>query len=148
MAGTAKSATLLLLRTGTGLLLVLWGALRLMTPAAGPGLATKYYGGFLDLQGLQIGFGITEVIIGLLVVLGLFRRVSYALQAVILVPGALVLWRYLLDPLGLYLLDRESSQILFFPSITIAAATLVLLVFREEDRWSLDIMLAARRTAA
>ncbi len=145
---SAKAGSLLLLRIGTGLLLVLWGALRVMSPAAGPGLAAKYYGGFLDLQTLQTGFGVAEVVIGLLVVVGLFRRISYALQAVILVPGALILWRYLLDPMGLYLLDKESSQILFFPSITIAAATLVLLAFRDQDRWSLDQMLADRRTKA
>lgn len=147
MAGTStKAASLLLLRIGTGMLLILWGALRVISPAAGPGLATKYYGGFLDLQSLQIGFGAAEVIIGLLVVVGLFRRISYALQALILIPGALILWRYLLDPLGLYLLDKESSQILFFPSITIAAATLVLLAFRDEDRWSLDHKIKARGT--
>ena len=143
-----KAASLLLLRIGTGLLLVLWGGLRVMSPAAGPSLATKYYGGFLDLQSLQIGFGVAEVIIGLLVVLGLFRRISYLLQALILVPGAIVLWRYLLDPMGMYLLDKESSQILFFPSITIAAATLVLLAFRDEDRWSIDHKLMARKTRA
>ena len=143
IASNFKPASLLLLRTGTGLLLILWGTLRVISPAAGPGLASKYYGGFFDLQSLQIGFGVAEVIIGLLVVLGLFRRVSYLLQALILIPGAIVLWRYLLDPLGLYLLDRESSQILFFPSITIAAATLVLLAFRDEDRWSLDHRLMA-----
>lgn len=143
----AKAASLLLLRTGTGLLLILWGALRVMSPAAGPGLATKYYGGFLDAQSLQVAFGVAEVVIGLLVVAGLLRRVAYLLQALILIPGALVLWRYLLDPMGMYLLDKESSQILFFPSITVAAATLVLLAFRGEDRWSLDHMLMARRTA-
>ncbi|MBA2466262.1 MAG: hypothetical protein H0V46_01485 [Sphingomonas sp.] len=145
---SAKAASLLLLRAGTGLLLILWGALRLITPAAGPGLATKYYGGFLDVQSIQIGFGIAEVIIGLLVVLGLFRRIAYALQALILIPGALILWRYLIDPLGLYLLDKDSSQILFFPSITIAAATLVLLAFRDDDLWSLDHRLTARKTTA
>lgn len=143
-----KAASLLLLRVGTGLLLVLWGALRVTSPAAGPGLANKYYGGFLDMGAVQIGFGVAEVAIGLLVVAGLFRRVSYALQALILVPGALILWRYLLDPMGMYLLDKESSQILFFPSITIAAATLVLLAFRDEDRWSLDHKLMARKTVA
>ena len=148
MPASTKAASLLLLRAGTGLLLILWGALRVMSPAAGPGLATKYYGGFLDLQSLQIGFGVAEVVIGLLVVVGLLRRIGYALQALILVPGAIVLWRYLLDPMGLYLLDKESSQILFFPSITIAAATLVLLAFRDEDRWSLDQLLADRRTEA
>ena len=81
-------------------------------------------------------------------VVGLFRRISYPLQALILVPGALILWRYLLDPMGMYLLDKEHSQILFFPSITIAAATLVLLAFGDEDRWSLDHTLRARGTAA
>ncbi len=143
-----KAASLLLLRTGTGLLLVLWGALRVMTPAAGPGLATKYYGGLLDGQSFQVGFGVAEVVIGLLVVAGLWRKFAYMLQALILIPGALLLWRYLLDPMGMYLLDKESSQILFFPSITVAAATLVLLAFRDEDRWSLDHGLTARRTSA
>lgn len=143
-----KAASLLLLRIGTGLLLVLWGALRVTSPAAGPGLANKYYGGLFDLQSLQIGFGVAEVAIGLLVVVGLFRRVSYLLQALILVPGAIVLWRYLLDPMGMYLLDKESSQILFFPSITVAAATLVLLAFRDEDRWSFDHRLMARKNRA
>ncbi len=149
MSGTkAKAASLLLLRIGTGCLLILWGALRVISPAAGPGLATKYYGGFLDVQNLQVAFGVAEVAIGLLVVAGLWRRVAYGLQAVILIPGALLLWRYLLDPMGLYLLDKESSQILFFPSITVAAATLVLLAFRDEDRWSLDRALADRRRKA
>ena len=140
-----KPASLLLLRLGTGLLLVVWGTLRVTSPAAGPGLATQFYGGLLDLPTIQIAFGGAEIILGLLVVLGLFRRAAYALQALILIPGTFVLWRYLLDPLGLYLLDKDSSQILFFPSITIAAATLVLLAFRDEDHWSLDAMLSGKR---
>lgn len=76
-SGTAKAAALLLLRLGTGLLLILWGALCLVSPAAGPGLANKYYGGLL-----------------------------------------------------------------------VAAATLVLLAFRIEDRWSLDHRRIARGTQA
>ncbi len=142
-----KSASLLALRVGTGLLLVLWGGLRLMKPAAGPGLAEKYYSGFMGMQTIQIAFGAAEVLVGLLVVAGLFRRVAYPLQALVLVLGAAVLWRYLLDPMGLYLLDRETSQILFFPSITLAAASLVLLAFRGDDCWSLDVLLSRRRNA-
>jgi uncharacterized membrane protein YphA (DoxX/SURF4 family) len=130
--------SLLLLRVGTGLLLVLWGALRVISPEAGPGLAHKYYSGLLSMQALQIAYGIAEVAIGTLVVLGWFRRTAYPLQALILVPGALMLWRYLLDPLGAWLLSREDSQILFFPSIALAAATLVLIAFRDFDRLSLD----------
>lgn len=119
-----------------------------MSPAAGPGFATKYCGGFSNLQSLQVGFDVVEVVIGRLVVVWRFRLVSYALQALILVPGAIVIWRSLLDPMGKYLLDTNSNQILFFPSTTVAAATLVLLAFRDGDRWSLDHRLVARRTAA
>jgi uncharacterized membrane protein YphA (DoxX/SURF4 family) len=137
--------SLLLLRTGTGLLLLLWGSLRLFSPKAGPGLANKYYSGLLNMETFQIVYGAAEMLIGALVVLGLFRRVVYPLQALILVPGALLLWRYLLDPMGLYLMSREESQILFFPSITVAAACLVLLAFREEDQLSIDARLASGR---
>ena len=138
--------SLLLLRVGTGLLLVLWGALRVISPDTGPGLADKYYSGLLGIQALQIAYGIAEIVIGALVVLGLFRRLAYPLQALILVPGALMLWRYLLDPLGAWLMSREDSQILFFPSIVVAAATLVLIAFRDFDRLSLDAYLNGRRT--
>jgi uncharacterized membrane protein YphA (DoxX/SURF4 family) len=137
--------SLLLLRAGTGLLLLLWGSLRLLSPKAGPGLANKYYSGLLNMETLQVVYGAAEMLIGALVVLGLFRRVVYPLQALILVPGALLLWRYLLDPMGLYLMSREESQILFFPSITVAAACLVLLAFREEDQLSIDARLASGR---
>ncbi|MDP9415191.1 MAG: hypothetical protein M3Q08_14135 [Pseudomonadota bacterium] len=135
--------SLLLLRIGTGLLLVLWGSLRVMAPKAGPGLANKYYSGLLNMEGVQVAFGVAEMAIGLMVVLGLFRRVSYSLQALILIPGALVLWRYLADPMGMYLLSKEDSQMLFFPSLTVAAACLVLLAFLPEDRFSLDAKRAA-----
>lgn len=135
--------SLLLLRTGTGLLLLLWGSLRLFSPKAGPGLANKYYSGLLNMETLQVAYGAAEMLIGALVVLGLFRRAAYPLQALILVLGALLLWRYLLDPMGLYLMSREESQILFFPSITVAAACLVLLAFRGEDVLSLDARIAS-----
>lgn len=145
--GTLKAGSLFALRIGTGLLLVLWGGLRLISPGAGPGLANKYYSGLLNMQAMQIIYGAAEVAIGLLVVLGLFRRIAYPLQALILVPGALLLWRYLLDPMGAWLMSREDSQILFFPSIAVAAATIVLIAFRDEDRWSLDTRLARRGVA-
>lgn len=139
--------SLLALRVGTGLLLVLWGALRLISPETGPGLADKYYSGLLGMQGVQIAFGISEILIGAMVVLGLFRRLAYPLQALILIPGALMIWRYLLDPLGMWLMSSDDSQILFFPSIAVAAATLVLIAFREFDRFSLDCFIEVRKGA-
>lgn len=139
--------SLLGLRAGTGLLLILWGSLRVMTPEAGLSLANKYYSRLLDMQTLQVAYGLAEMVIGALVLLGLLRRIAYPLQALILVPGALMLWRYLVDPLGTWLLRPEDSQILFFPSIALAAATLALIAFREFDLLSVDAFLARRKSA-
>ena len=139
-----KSVSLLLLRLGTGLLLVLWGSVRLTAPEAGPGLANTYYGGLASAEALQVAFGAVEAALGLLVCLGLFRKVAYPAQAILLVLGMLAIGKYLLDPMGLWLMDSESSQILFFPSITVAAATLVLIAFREFDTLSLDAKLSRR----
>lgn len=84
---------------------------------------------------------------GGLVAIGLFRRVTLPIQAIVLVAGAAAIWRYLLDPLGLYLLDAESRQVLFFPSLGMAAASLLLLAFQDEDKYSLDRILKGRSPA-
>ncbi|MBA3670036.1 MAG: hypothetical protein H0W71_08245 [Sphingomonas sp.] len=141
----AKNASLLLLRFGTGGLLLVWGAQRLIAPATGPHLATRYYSGLFENGTLQLAYGAAEVALGALIILGLFRGFAYVAQAVILITGAGFIWRQLLDPLSLYLLDKDSAQILFFPSVTVAAATLVLLAFRNEDRWSADALMKGKR---
>lgn len=133
-----KAISLLLLRAGTGLLMVIWGLVRLLNPAMGAGVSSKYYDGLGASGTIQLIWGIALFLVGILTVLGLFRRVVYPAQAVILVTGALSIWKYLLDPLGLWLLEKGSSQILFFPSLTVAAASLVLIAFRDEDELSLD----------
>lgn len=140
-----KATSLLLLRIGTGLLLLIWGVVRLAKPDIGAHVSEKYYGGLGASGTVQLLWGATLVLVGVLTVLGLLRRYAYPAQAIVLVTGALSIWKYLLDPLGLWLLDRESSQILFFPSLTVAAATLVLIAFRDEDRLSLDAVLARRK---
>ena len=133
-----KAISLLLLRVATGLLLLVWGIVRLGAPEMGAHVSNKYYGGLGQAATIQMLWGAALVVVGLLCIAGLWRRFSYVAQAIILVTGALSIWKYLLDPLGLYLLTRQSSQFLFFPSLGMAAATLVLLAFRDEDTLSLD----------
>ena len=139
-----KAISLLLLRVATGLLLLIWGIVRLGAPEMGAHVSNKYYGGLGQATAIQMIWGSALVVVGLLCIAGLWRRFSYVAQAIILVTGALSIWKYLLDPLGLYLLTRETSQILFFPSLGMAAATLVLLAFRDEDTLSLDAKFARR----
>ncbi len=139
-----KAASLLFLRVATGLLLVLWGLIKLAEPAAAIGVSNKYYGGVVSMELIQAPWGALQVLTGLLVILGLLRRIVYPLQAAMLCLGALAIWKYLLDPFGMYLLSRDDSQILFFPSLCVAAATLVIWAFRDEDRLSLDARFGRR----
>jgi putative oxidoreductase len=134
-----KALSLLFLRVSTGLLCIIWGLIRVGDPAIGAKVNGTYYGGILSSTTAQYIWGGFFLIVGLLTILGLLRRYAYPLQAAILCVGALGIWKYLLDPLGLWLLDRETSQVLFFPSLGMAAATLVLLAFRDEDGIALDV---------
>lgn len=136
-----KAWSLLFMRVSTGLLCVIWGLIRVGQPAIGAQVNGKYYGGILSGTTAQYLWGSFLLIVGLLTILGLMRRFVYPAQAAILCVGALGIWKYLLDPLGLWLLDRESAQVLFFPSLAMAAATLVLIAFRDDDRIALDIKL-------
>lgn len=133
-----KAASLLFLRISTGLLIIIWGLIKIMEPKAAIGISEKYYNGTTSMEMLQAPWGAFQVAIGVLVILGLFRRFVYPVQAAILCLGAVVIWKYLLDPFGMYFLDKESRQILFFPSLCVAAATLVIWAFIDEDRLSLD----------
>lgn len=140
-----KAKSLLLLRVSTGLLLLVWGLVRVVEPGIGAHVSEKYYAGLGSAHMIQMGWGLALLVIGTLTIAGLWRKIVYPAQAVVLVTGALSIWKYLLDPLGLWLLSREDSQILFFPSLAVAAATLVLLAFRDEDSLSLDCIMARNK---
>jgi uncharacterized membrane protein YphA (DoxX/SURF4 family) len=134
---------LLIMRIGTGMLLVLWGGVRLLEEGMGPNLANKYYGGVGADGTLQLAFAAVEVALGALVVLGLLRRFTLPAAAVILVGGAIPIWRHLLDPYGIYL--HQDANLLFFPSLTVAGASLALIAFRDMDRLALDRVIGKKR---
>ncbi len=136
-----KAITLLALRSTTGLLLVVWGARKLMNSGLGQRLSEKYYSGLLSAEALQVPFAIGEVILGVLVVLGALRKFTYPLQAIVLGFGAAAIWRHLLDPLSLYLwAEGSKANLLFFPSTTVFAAAMILLAFKEYDTLTVDSM--------
>lgn len=129
---------LLLLRITTGALLIIWGLIKVNAPEAAIGVSERYYGGAISAEALQTPLGAAQILLGALVILGVFRFIAYPLQAIVLGVGAAAIWKYILDPLGLYLLTEETRQVLFFPSSTVFIASLVLLVFRNYDTLSLD----------
>ena len=132
-----KAWSLLALRASTGLLLLIWALVRLAATDAAIGVSDKYYFGLASSAMLQYVLGVVQVLLALAVIFGLFRRVSYPLQAIWLGLGALFVWKSIIDPLGI-VFGQDNVQILFFPSLTVFIATLVLLAFKDEDRLALD----------
>lgn len=131
-----KAWTLLLTRISTGLLLILWGIIKLGAPDKAKGVSDKYYGGIVSADEVVLLMGLAQVAIGALVCFGLFRKYVYPAQALILGVGLLIIWQYILDPLGLYLV--ADAKPLFFPSTTVFFATLIMIFFKEDDSLSLD----------
>ncbi len=119
--------------------MVVWGLIKIQAPQAAIGVSDKYYAGTLSGDWMQMPLGALQVAVGVLVLLGIFRRIVYPIQAVWLVLGAVVIWQYILDPFGVFLFENaDDAQVLFFPSFTVAIAAIVLLVYRDDDGWSLD----------
>lgn len=133
----------LIMRIGTGMLLVLWGGVRLLKDGMGANLANNYYSGIGADSTLQLAFAGFEVAIGALVVRRLFRKITMPLAAVILVGEAILIWRHFLDPFGLYL--HTDANLLFFPSVTVAGAALALIALHDQDRLALDRVIGKKR---
>ncbi|MEL7485697.1 MAG: hypothetical protein AAGJ87_00620 [Pseudomonadota bacterium] len=136
-----KAATLLLLRLTTGLLLTIWGAIKLTAPNMSIAVSDRYYSSVLSGEAMQTPLGASQILLGVLVILGVFRAVVYPVQALVLGLSVVAIWKYIADPLGLYLLTEQTRQVLFFPSSTVFAASLVLLAFKADDRLSLGALL-------
>ena len=139
-----KALTLMLLRIALGLLFVVWGTLRLRSPDAALALSRHFYGGMItSLVVLQL-FAAVEIMVGLLTIAGAARRGVYWLVLVINGATLLVVWRSIIDPLGIVL---SGTKVLFFPSLIAFAASSVLWAFRDDDRFAVDQWITARRSA-
>ena len=128
---------LFLLRVTTGWLLVMWGIDKLVNVEHGQAVAERFYLGIGTLAGAQNAFGVVEILLGALVVLGLWRTKVYPVMFAILAITALGVWRSIIDPWGWFL---EGSQVLFYPSAIIAAGALALWGLIDEDQMTLDAL--------
>ncbi len=135
-----KAITLLLLRISTGVVLMLWGIFRIQSPESGAGLGERFgYPGVLSAENMQMGIGVAETALGVAVILGLLRKISYPLQMIVLLAGALLIWKHIADPFGLFLFaEDEAPRRTFFPSLCLFVATLVMMAFKEDDTLSVD----------
>ncbi|WP_420463914.1 DoxX family membrane protein [Candidatus Palauibacter sp.] len=126
---------LLLLRVSTGWLLVMWGLDKIVNVEHGQRVAESFYLGLGTQAVVQNALGGLEALLGLLVVLGLWRKRVYPVMFVVLLITALAVWKSILDPWGWVL---EGSQVLFYPSLIAFAGSMVLWGTMDEDEMTLD----------
>ncbi len=132
---------LFFLRLTIGWLLVLWGIDKFQDVEHGQAVAETFYLGIGTQAAVLQIFGVAEILVGALVVLGLWRKRAYPVAFAILLVTALGVWRSIIDPWGWFL---EGSQVLFYPSAIIAAGALLLWGTIDEDQTTLDARLDRR----
>lgn len=130
-----KAWSLLLTRITVGWLLVLWGLDKLVNVEHSVRVAETFYFGIGAGELALNAFGVLEIILGLTVIVGFLRRFAYPIATLVLGVTAVGVWKSILDPWGWVL---EGTNVLFYPSIIILAATLMLWGFQNEDRLTLD----------
>ncbi len=131
-----KAISLFLLRFSTGIYLCLWGIDKLTNAAHSVSLSDRFYGGLLSAETIVPAIGGIQVIVGLLVILGLMRKISYMAQLVWYVIGIVPIIGYIIDPFALFLVD--TARLTWFPSTTLLFASLVIIIFKEFDTISID----------
>lgn len=130
-----KTLSLMMLRVSIGLLVLLWGIDKVIDVEHGLAISNRFYAGAFSSEILLIFWGVIQSGIGILAVIGLFRRWVLPIMAAINLATLVVVWRSILDPWGWVL---ESTNVLFFPSLAIAAGSVLVWAFMDEDRLSLD----------
>ena len=140
MATVTKPLSLVLLRVSLGGLMFWWGLNKIVNPGLSTAISDTFYFGLFSSALLQQGFGIAQTALGVLVMLGLWRRLTYPVLAVILGFGAVATWYAVIDPFEWLLPPQDTFGFthLFYPSIINFAAALVVWGFRGDDRWAVD----------
>jgi uncharacterized membrane protein YphA (DoxX/SURF4 family) len=130
-----KEWTLLFLRISLGLLMIWWGLDKLVNVEHGVQVAEGFYLGIGAAPAVLTVFGVLQILLGIMVILGSWRRFAYPALAVVTVATALGVWKSIVDPWG-WVLGRTNA--LFYPSLIIFAGALVMWAFMQEDTLSVD----------
>lgn len=130
-----KAYALLFVRVSVALLIILWGLDKIVDPEHSLAVSDRFYGGLISFPGLMPILGAAQVGVGGLALVGLLRRFADPVVALLNLGSLLGVWRSIVDPWGWVL---EGTNVLFFPSLTVLAASLLLIVVRDEETLVLD----------
>ena len=130
-----SAIALLLLRVSLGWLMVVWGVDKLTDPDHGRAVAESFYLGIGSGGTFLTAAGVLQIALGLLVVVGLLRRLTWPLMALVNGITLVAVWASVIDPWGFFL---EGGNLVFYSSAVIFAAILVCWSSLEEDVLALD----------
>lgn len=133
-----QNASLLMLRVTTAGLMFWWGLSKALNTGVGQGVSDKYYAGAFTQDILLIAFGWAQVVAAVLIALGAFRTLLLPFQFVVNLFVAVIVWQSIVDPFWMWMGGEQPETVntLFYPSAVVAAASLVLIAFRRQDRWA------------
>ena len=115
--------------------MIYWGIDKLINVSHGQTVAEKFYGGVSVTTAPMQAFGVAQIALGVLVGVGLLRRYAYPVLLLITGTTLLAVWKSIVDPFKVVV---EGGTLIFYPSLIIVAAVLVMLAFREHDTIALD----------
>ena len=110
--------------------MLIWGVDKLVNVKHGLEVSRYFYFGAFNSAVLLQAFGLVQIALGPLIILGVARRYAYPLLLAVTGATLLGIWKSVVDPWGWYL---EGSNVLFYPSAVVFAAVLVLWAWRDED---------------
>jgi uncharacterized membrane protein YphA (DoxX/SURF4 family) len=111
--------------------MLIWGVDKLVNVKHGLEVSRYFYLGAFNSAVLLQAFGVAQMALGALILLGVARRFAYPALLAVTAVTLLGVWRSVVDPWGWYL---EGANVLFYPSLIIFAASLVLWAFMDDDR--------------
>jgi putative oxidoreductase len=140
-AGTERLA-LAILRVSLAAFLLLWGVEKFVIPEVTVRIWGTFYGASIG-RAMVPFLGSFEAALAIAIGLGLWRRVSYGLGAIVHGISVLSTWRQLVDPWGL--LSGGPPNHLFLAGVPVLAGFVALYLLRARDTWTLDEWLSRRR---
>lgn len=120
------AATLPILRWSIALFMLVWSVDKLIMPEDFIGLFQHFYGASFGVSTI-LAIGAVQTALILAFALGLYRTATYGLMLLMNAVTVFVSLPQILDPYG------GSSNQLFFASVPVLAACLVLFLLREQD---------------
>ena len=144
----SKRICLLLLRVTTGFLIIWFGLAKVVNGQAPSALKTLPGLDVVPEAIIAILSGGIETTIGIFCVLGLWRKVTLPLQALINGFTALRVWWAIVDPFRWYITDVDRivfNSHVFYPASITFAACLLLIAFRDQDKLAIDTLIDKRR---